>query len=341
MPWLNDLLRRILFLPEQASTFAVRIDQLHYFVIGTTFVVSFLSGTTAIAFFWRYRRRGKAQVTPRLQAGWKMEAAFIGVPLAFFLLWFFLGFRDYVWLSTPPPDAMDVYVTAKQWMWEYTYPRGPSAIEVLHVPAHRPVRLLITSRDVIHSFFVPSFRIKQDALPGRYTQIWFEATLPGTYDVFCAEFCGLDHSRMRGSVVVMEPDDYDRWLAEQEKGLVSRQDAGTDPSRHRDSDLAAVGRTLAITDGCLKCHTVDGSPHIGPTWLGLYGREESLDDGTAVRADEAYLTESMMDPQVKVVKGFKPVMPSYLGKLEGPDTAAIVEYIKSLRTGPAVTGGAP
>jgi cytochrome c oxidase subunit II len=260
---------------------------------------------------------------------------FVLTPLSAFLLWFFLGFHQYVWVkSEPPPDAMDVYVTAKQWMWKFSYPEGPNAIGVLRVPVGRPVRALITSRDMIHSFFVPAFRLKQDAVPGRYTEIWFQATAPGRYQLLCAEYCGLNHSNMRGEVVAMPPDEFQRWMDEQRRGLARQEDAAAahlDPRWPAD-DLRRQGERVAMREGCFKCHTMDGSPHIGPTWLDLYLRVETMTSGERVVANEAYLTESMMDPNLRVVQGFKPVMPSYQGHLTPGETAALLELIKSLHT---------
>ena len=304
---MNEVLRRLLFLPDQASTFARDVDRLHYFVIITTFIMSTAVGLTAIFFF---------------------------------LLWFFLGFREFVRQQTPPSDSMDVYVSAKKWMWQFAYPDGPNAINVLRVPAGRNVRLLMTSRDVIHSFYVPEFRIKQDVLPGRYTQTWFNATTPGRYQILCAEYCGAGHSIMRGEVTVLKPQEYEDWLALQHRGVVATQD-GQPTALDLAPPLGNMidqGRRIAAEQGCLKCHTTDGTRHIGPTWLDLYHRREKLNDGSTVEADEAYLTESMMDPALKVVEGFQPVMPSFQGKLAGPEVAALVEYIKSLQSDAVRTG---
>jgi cytochrome c oxidase subunit 2 len=331
---MNELLRRVLFLPEQASTFAKQVDSLHYFVIITTMIMSTAVGMTALFFFVRYRRRSPMQTTKPVQPNALVETLFVVVPLAFFLAWFNRGYRDYITLANPPPDSLDVYVMAKQWMWKFGFPEGPNSIGVLRVPANRPVRLLMTSRDVIHSFFVPAFRIKQDVLPGRYTQTWFEAIEPGRYPIFCAEYCGTNHSLMRGEVLVLRGDEFDAWLAEQRRGLAQNQDEA--PSRDEDffpqASLIQQGEQLAVKFGCVKCHSVDGSPHIGPTWLDLYQRRELLETGETIVADEAYITESMMDPRAKIVKGFNPVMPTFKGRLAGPETAAIVEYIKSLRS---------
>ncbi len=330
---MNDILRRWLFLPEQATELSVRIDHLHFFVMLTTFVVSTVIGLTAVFFMVRYRRRRAEQETRRIEPpGW-LEALFIIVPLSLFLVWFRIGFAQFTELTTPPPDAMDVYVMAKQWMWKFAYPDGPNGLSVLKVPAGRPVRLLITSRDVIHSFFVPAFRLKQDALPGRYTQTWFNATRPGVYPVFCAEYCGTGHSTMRAEVQVVEAAEFDRWLAEQQKGRAAQRDtAPPKPGEGPQSgDLVEQGKHAALKKGCLKCHSIDGSPHIGPSWLDLYYAKRTLSNGQVVIADEAYLTKSMMEPNVDIVAGYKPVMPSFHGNLASAEAAAIVEYIKSLR----------
>jgi cytochrome c oxidase subunit II len=337
---MNEFLRKLLFLPDQASTFARDLDRLHYFVILTTFVMSTAVGLTAISFFIRYRRRSETQTTPHIEPPMWMEALFIGVPLSFFTLWFFLGYREFVRQQTPPADSMDVYVMGKKWMWKFAYPDGPNAINVLRVPAGRNVRLLMTSRDVIHSFYVPEFRIKQDVLPGRYTQTWFNATTPGRYQILCAEYCGAGHSIMRGEVIVLKPQDFEDWLAYQHRGVVATQDGQPTALDFAPAlgNMVDQGRRIAAEQGCVKCHSTDGTRHIGPTWLDLYHRREKLADGRTVEADEAYLTESMMDPALKVVEGFQPVMPSFQGKLAGPEVAALVEYIKSLQSDAVRTG---
>lgn len=328
-----ELLRHILFLPPGGSTFSDRVDRIHFFVIITTFVVGACIGITGLVFLVRYRRRHAFTFTPKVEAPMWLEAIFITVPLSFFLLWGVIGFHDYVWVKTPPEGAMDVYVTGKQWMWKFAHPDGIGEVGELHVPTGRPVRVLITSRDVIHSFYVSAFRIKQDAVPGRYTETWFEVKAPGRYQVLCAEYCGLDHSHMRAEVVALAPGDFEAWRARQ-KALPTASPGeapGVVSAADERGPLAELGRTIATRQGCFQCHTVDGTPHIGPTWLGLYRREERLQSGERIRADVAYLTESMMDPEAKVVAGFNPVMPNFHGRLSAPEAAAIVEFIKSLR----------
>lgn len=337
---MNELMRRLLFLPEQASDHARQVDHLHYFVIITTMIAAAGVFATAIYFFVRYRRRADTDPTPWVEPRAIHEVIFVGVPLAFFVAWFAIGFPQFVKLQQPPEGALDVYVQGKKWMWKFAYPDGPNSVEVLRVPAGRPVRLLITSRDVIHSFYVPALRVKQDALPGRYTQTWFNADRPGRYEIFCAEYCGLSHSGMLAELVVMPPEEFDAWLAQQRRGLPQAQDAApVAGERVRPaSNVVEEGRRIASAQGCLKCHSVDGTRHIGPTWVDLYLRQQRLESGKEVLADEAYLTRSMMDPGAEIAKGFQNVMPTYQGKLAPPEAAAIVEFIKSLKT-PAVRSG--
>jgi cytochrome c oxidase subunit 2 len=329
---MNELMRRLLFLPEQGTEYAVQVDHLHFLVITVTMISAAGVALVALAFFIRYRRRSDTQTTPHVEPKAIHEVLFIAVPLAFFLLCFAIGFPLFVKLQSPPKDAIDVYVQGKKWMWKFAYPGGPNGADILRVPAGRPVRLLITSRDVIHSFFVPDFRIKQDAVPGRYSQTWFTATAPGRHQVFCAEYCGLGHSAMLAEIIAMEPAAYDAWLAEaRQSTLVASQDS---PDERLDlrASLAENGRRLAAVYGCFKCHTVDGTRHIGPTWLDLYRKTEKLQDGKSVVADEPYLTESMMDPAAKLVAGYQNVMPTFQGRIPAPEIAAIVEFIKTLRT---------
>ncbi|HEX9401898.1 MAG TPA: cytochrome c oxidase subunit II [Anaeromyxobacter sp.] len=339
---MNDLLRRMLFLPEQASDYARRVDHLHFFVITTTMIAATGVFATALFFFVKYRRRSDTDPTPAVHPRLVHEVFFVAVPLSLFLLWFAIGFPQFVELQRPPQGAMDVYVQGKKWMWKFAYPGGPSSLDSLRVPAGRPVRLLITSRDVIHSFYVPALRVKQDALPGRYTQTWFTAERPGRYEIFCAEYCGLGHSSMLGELVVMPAAEFDDWVAQQRRGLALAVDAAPVPGEgvRPGSSLIEEGRRIAAEQGCLKCHSVDGTRHIGPTWADLYGKTERLQGGRTVVADEGYLTKSIMDPSADVVAGYQNVMPTFQGKLSPPEIAAILEYMKSLgsaavRSGPS------
>jgi cytochrome c oxidase subunit 2 len=348
---MNELLREVLDLPLQASTFARDIDTLHFFIILTTLAGSSIVGLATVYFVIRYRRRPGDGLTPRIRISPIVEAVWISVLLVLFTLWWVIGYRQYIRIYSPPRDAIDVYVTAKQWMWQFSYPNGKSSIAVLTVPAGRAVRLNMTSRDVIHSFSVPAFRIKADVIPGRYRGVWFEAITPGTYQVLCAEFCGVSHSTMWADVVVLNAEDYESWLngdqpiaerrgeqinsAQREASKQLKNESWT-PFGARGGEATSMtdyGRDAAVRHGCFACHTVTGEQHIGPTWLGLYGRWVTLSDGSRVLADDAYLTESMMDPKAKIVRGYQPLMPTFQGLLTPPETAGLVEFIKSLRAG--------
>jgi cytochrome c oxidase subunit 2 len=337
MNLLNEFLRNLLFLPQQASQWARELDYLHYFVFVTSMLGAWTTLATATVFVFRYKRKTDHQTTPIVDPKPIHEAVFIGLPLVLFLAYFAIGYPQYVRLQTPPKGAVDVYVQGKKWMWKFAYAGGPNSTDVLRVPAGRPVRLLLTSRDVIHSFYVPALRMKQDALPGRYTQTWFNADAPGRYPIFCAEYCGLGHSAMLGELVVMPAEEWDVWMEQQRRGSQPQAQDGQ-PTAGEDTDLRGSlveqGRRIAAVQGCFKCHTVDGTQHIGPTWLDLSGRTVKLEGGRTIVADEAYLTRSMMEPIFEVVAGYKDkaVKPTYQGKLNGPDAAAITEFIKSLRT---------
>jgi cytochrome c oxidase subunit II len=338
---MNELLRQILFLPPQRSTVAEDVDKLHYFVILVTMAGAVLVTLVGVVFLIRYRRRAVDPHRPYPRAGEQpplvLEVIAVIALFALFVLWWAIGTRQYVTLRVPPADTMDIYVTAKQWMWKFAYPQGNTAIATLFVPTGRPVKLIMTSRDVIHSFNVPEFRIKQDVLPGRYTTVWFEATAPGTYQIFCTEYCGMGHSTMRGEVIALDPPDFERWLGGEDftaalPGPVYIPPTSPGEAAPREMlSLVRTGERVAAEQGCLRCHTTDGSRHIGPTWAGLYGATVPLAGEAEVVVDEAYITESMMDPAAKLHRGFPPVMPSYFGRIRPPETAAIIEFIKSLR----------
>ena len=231
----------------------------------------------------------------------------------------------------PGADAHRVQVTGRKWSWWFDHPGGKGSNE-LHLVAGRPTELVLGAVDVIHSLYVPEFRLKQDAVPGRYTQTWFTASRPGRHQVFCAEYCGLGHSAMLAEIIAMEPAEYDAWMAEARRSTVAAAQDSPEDVLAPATSLPEQGRRLAAEYGCFKCHTVDGTRHIGPTWLDLYRKVEKLQDGSSVVADEAYLTESMMDPAAKIVAGYQNVMPTFQGRVPAPEIAAIVEFIKTLRT---------
>jgi cytochrome c oxidase subunit 2 len=331
---IDELLRRWLLLPPRASSLAAEIDHLHFLVIGITLLGVFIITLLAIAFCVRYRARAPSdgrvrRESPRPTRPLAEAALVFGVFGLFLGLWA-IGFQQYARLSQAPAGSYDIYVSGQQWMWKFAYPTGQHTINTLYVPVGRPIRLVMTSRDVIHSFFLPAFRIKQDAIPGRYTTTWFKANRPGVERVFCAEYCGTEHSHMLGEVVVLSGADFERWLESDQNPAGDDVASVSQPN----SSLVVVGERQAAQHGCLRCHSVDGSPHIGPSWAGLYDARVPLAGGAEQIADVAYLTESMMDPEAKIHRGYPAVMPSYRGYMEPGEVAAIVQYIASLRTPP-------
>lgn len=343
---MNEALRLLLFLPVQASTVAAEVDWLHYLVISATMAGAVVVTLAAVYYVVRYRRDLSRTDDPNPDAAarthflYKLGSLILLAGL--FLAFWAIGARQYMRMRVAPAETMDIHVTAKKWMWKFAYPEGARSIGVLYVPAGRPVRLLMTSRDVIHSFFVPAFRVKHDVLPGRFTTLWFEVKEPGTHEILCTEYCGTGHSTMRGQVVALSAEDFARWLrAAPERqplaGPVYREPALGLPGAAAPAallDLASMGERVAADKGCLRCHTLDGSPHLAPSFAGLYRALVPLEGGGEVIADEAYLTESMMDPRARLHRGFAAIMPSYLGLLDAPEVAALVELIKSRRDVP-------
>ncbi len=342
---MNDWLHRILMLPPQASTVARHIDYLHYAIILITMCGAAGVGALALYYTWRYHagtgRGGYRGPDPRpfRTTGGKSvfaELGLFGGLFALFVVFWIIGFAQYVRVAEPPPDALTIYVVGKQWMWEFAYPDGSGSNGTLYVPAGRPIQLVMTSRDVIHSFYVPAFRNKRDVIPGRSTTMWFQVDEPGRHRIECAEYCGAGHSTMRGEVVALSVEGYARRIADLQRIRIAGPAPGNPPVVGEESpspllSLAAVGQSVAADAGCMRCHTVDGTPHIGPTWAGLYSATIPLQSGARVVADAQYLTKSMMDPAADLHLGFPGVMPSYQGLLTAPQIGAIVEYIRSLR----------
>ena len=300
--------------PEQASTFAVRVDQLYWFLIAVTVFFSGLIAALVIAFAWRYRRRpGRVAEQPTHgPAEMMLELFWTAVPLVLVIVMFIWASKLFVDQSIPPIGAEEVFAVGKQWMWKIQHPNGRREINELHIPAGRPIKVTLSSQDVIHSFFIPVFRIKQDAVPGRYTTMWFQATKAGTYHLFCAEYCGTDHSQMIGRVVVMEDMDYQNWLG----GYTSETPV-------------EAGEKLFVEYDCASCHG-SGRRQRCPTLGGLYGTEVLLADGRKVLFDEAYIRESILDPRAKIAAGFQPLMPTFRGQVSEDQIIALIAYIKSL-----------
>jgi cytochrome c oxidase subunit 2 len=311
------------FWPEQASTYAEQLDPLSIFhlVFGT--IITLVVFAAVVYLSLRYRRRSPDERPAPLHEPHWFENAFAAVMFAVFMVMFFWGARVYIMAFKEAPDALDIHVIGKQWMWKIQHPDGTREINTLHVPLGQRIQLTIASQDVIHSFYIPAFRIKQDAVPGRYTKMVFEPTKVGTYHLFCAEYCGAQHSGMIGSVIVMEPEKYQEWLA------------GTVP----DESPSDSGARLFQQYGCVTCHGVQA-----PSLAGVFGRDVDviLPSGrpSRVKADEQYLRESILDSGAKVVAGYEPIMPSFRGQLSEEQLIQLVAYIKSLRGSQAGGPGA-
>lgn len=313
-------------IPESASTFSWRVDALYFYLSGVTLFFSLLISATLIFFVIRYRRRTPYEIPRPVAGSHKLETLWTVIPFLIAMTMFGWGARLYFEQYKPPQNAMEIYVVGKQWMWKLQHATGQREINELHIPVGRKVKLIMTSEDVIHDFFVPAFRTKADVVPGRYTTIWFEATKPGKYHLLCAEYCGMNHSGMTGSVYVMEPREFDNWLS---------GNAGN-------ASPAAAGRELFQTLGCASCHGANGEGGRGPTLAGLIGRQTPLEGGQSIKADEAYIRESILNPQAKIVAGFPPIMPTFQGQVSEDQLVQLVAFIKSLSPGgttaPAGTG---
>jgi len=307
-------------LPRAASTTAAGHDALFHFILYVTgfffFLVVGLVGFMVI----RYRKRREGERTSGISHNRRLEVAWAVVPSIFMLIFFGWGYREFLNLAVPPADAIEVRVTAQKWSWSFEYPKdGITVSKDLVVPVNRPVKLTMSSQDVIHGFYVPAFRVHRDVLPNRYTVVWFQADQPGEYDLFCTQFCGTGHSAMTGKVIVKTEAAYREWV-ESGGGLSGKGLSSAD-----------FGRLLFDKQGCVSCHSVDGTARTGPTLLNKYGALEQLADGKSVLVDDNYVRESLMEPTAKVVKGFQPVMPTYSGRLSDKQVNALVDYVKSLK----------
>jgi cytochrome c oxidase subunit 2 len=299
--------------PEQASTQAPAVDHLLYFLLGLATFFTLMIAGSIVYFAVKYRRRPGNEVAVQVEGSTRLEIAWTVIPLVLSMAIYAWGVEVFFRSATPPADALEIYTVGRQWMWKHQHLSGAREINDLHVPVGRPVKLTMTSQDVIHSLFVPAFRVKTDVLPGRYTQLWFEATKTGTYHLFCAEYCGTMHSGMIGSVTVMEPAEFQAWLA-----------GGTEGSP------AAGGRKLFQDLGCATCHRNDAQARC-PDLTGLFGRAVTLADGSTVVADESYLRESILDPGAKLVAGYQSIMPTYQGLVGEDGILDLIAYIRSLQ----------
>jgi len=324
MEWL-----RASMLPPQGSAFAGEVDNVYMGLFWLSVVLFLGIAFAAIYFAWRFRYK-PGRVTPHQTHNTTLEIAWSVGPLILCVGIFFWGLNGWMKYVVAPGEAMEVQVTAKQWLWTFEYPDGSRTVNELHVPVNKAVRFIMTSEDVLHDFFVPDMRVKHDIVPGRYTEVWFTPTVLGLHHVTCAEYCGKGHSDMTAKLVVDTPEDFQKFV---ETGGTEWEDYKTNP--------AAWGKLQWERKGCSTCHSIDGSrtANGGPSWKGIWGKMEKLNNGQTVLVDPDYVLESMMQPQAKIVAGFEPIMPTFQGLLRPHEIQGIMAFIKSLGNDP--NGGPP
>jgi cytochrome c oxidase subunit 2 len=305
--------------PDRASTIASRVDALYFALLGISIFFSLLIAGLIVYFAVKYQRRRPDAIGDPIHGSNLLEIAWTGIPFLITMVLFVWGASVYFAMARPPDETLNIYVVGKQWMWKFQHLDGQREINELHVPVGRPIKLITTSEDVIHDFFVPAFRMKADVIPGRYVSIWFQPTKPGRYRLFCAEYCGTRHSGMIGEIVVMEPSEYQTWLS------------GGAP----EGSLASTGGKLFADLACNTCHRPDAQGR-GPVLEGLFGKTVQLQNGESVTVDEAYVRESILTPSAKITAGFQPIMPTFQGLVTEEQLLALVEYVKSLSGLPQV-----
>jgi len=314
MDWLRSWM-----MPAQGSAYARQVDTVYLSITILCALLFLMIAAMALGWAWKYRQRGDVPLkTPYITHNLALELTWSIIPVLICIGLFIWGFHGYMNASIPPQDALEIQVTGKKWLWAFEYPNGTRSIGDLHVPLGKPVKLVMSSEDVIHSFFIPSFRIKQDVLPNRYTELWFQPTEPGVHQVFCAEYCGKSHSDMMARTHVDSPEKYEEWL---ENG---------DPEMQK-MPLAEIGKLVYDNRGCAQCHSVDGSRGQGPSFKGIWGQQQRLSDGSTVLVDANYIRDSVLNPNSKVAIGFEPVMPTFQGLLREREILGVIEYIKSLK----------
>jgi len=300
--------------PREASTIAPYADALYFFLLLITIVGLALVTALVFGFSIRYRK-DRSPVATQVEGSTLLEATWTIIPLALFLICFVWGALLYFRIYNPPTNAMNIYVVGKQWMWKAEHPGGQHEINNLHVPTGVPIQLTMISQDVFHSFSIPDFRVKREVIPGRYSTVWFEATTPGTYHIFCTQYCGTKHSGMIGEVTVLTPEDYKKWTEGSTSGM----------------SLAQNGERLFASMGCNACHTGNAAAR-GPSLAGVYGSKLRLANGSEVLVNEAYIRDAILNPSQHVTAGYAPIMPTYQGQISEEGLIDLVEYLKTLKT---------
>lgn len=295
--------------PDQASTVAARVDNLYFFMIAVSAFFAVVVTVLVVFFAIKYRRRHDDEVGEPIHGSLALELLWTGIPFVIAMVMFVWGASVYFAIARVPDEALDIYAVGKQWMWKFQHREGQREINELHVPVNTPVRMIITSEDVLHDLYFPSFRVKADAIPGRYTQVWFNATKVGTFHIFCAEYCGTKHSGMIGKVHVLPEDEYQAWLAGTTTG----------------ESLAQRGEKLFTQLACITCHNANSQGR-GPVLNGVWGHPVQLASGNTVTADASYVRESILNPMAKIVAGYQPLMPTFQGQVTEEQLLALTEY---------------
>ena len=308
--------------PDQASTFAADVDALYFFILATSAFFAAVVAIAVIYFGIRYHKKHDGEVGARIEGSLPLELLWSVIPTIVAMVMFGWGASVFYHLRRPPAEAMHIYAVGKQWMWKFQHLEGQREINELHIPAGQPIKITISSEDVLHSLYFPAFRTKMDAIPGRYTELWFEAQTPGQYHIFCTEYCGTSHSGMIGTVTVLEPTQYQAWL----------QGGGMEGT------LVQRGAKLFNDLACSTCHLDTGQGR-GPSLKDIVGKPVELQDGSSVTINEAYLRESILNSQAKIVKGFQPLMPTFQGLISEENLVALIEHVKSMS--PKSTTAAP
>lgn len=312
--FLQKWLTTFALFPKEASTIAPYMDALYFFLVMVSLLGVAIVLLLLVVFSIRYRK-DKHPDAVQIEGSTLLEATWTIIPLAIFLLIFVWGALLYFRIYNPPTNAMNIYIVGKQWMWKAEHPGGQHEINALHIPVGRPVQLTMISQDVFHSFSIPAFRVKREVIPGRYTTVWFQATEPGTYHLFCTQYCGTDHSAMIGDIVAMKPEDYQAWTQQSTSGM----------------SMAQNGERLFASMGCNACHNGEGAAR-GPNLANIYGKRVALSDGSSVLVDDAYLRDSILNPSAHITAGYAPIMPTYQGQISEDGLINLVEYIRGLQS---------
>jgi len=309
----TEIFKGLPFFPVQASEQAAQVDGIYFFMVAITAFFSLLIAILIVVFAIKFRRRNDDEIGVAIHGSLALELLWTFIPLGIAMVMFAWGAKVFFDLYRPPAGAMEIFVVGKQWMWKAQHADGQREINELHVPIGRPVKLIMGSEDVIHSYYIPAFRVKADVIPGRYNSLWFTATKPGRYHLFCAEYCGTKHSGMIGWITAMEPADYQAWLA----------------GGPATASPVAAGEKLFNDLACNTCHQ-SGPQGRAPVLAGLFGKQVELQGGATVVMDESYIRESIVNPQAKVVQGYQPIMPTFQGLVTEEQLLQLIAYVRSL-----------